>query len=83
MGCNALKFDGLYFGSLAGKCLKHQKFPLSKFCTVHMVQWNLCITNTLGPTKSVLIIKVSCFSRSVSLYDKAPFGTITKCVAMA
>ena len=37
-----------------------------------LIQWNLCITDTL-PTKSVLIIQVS-------LYDKAPFGTITKCV---
>ena len=41
---------------------------------------NLCITDTLGePTKSVLDYQgVLIFQ--VSLYDKAPFGTITKCV---
>ena len=36
------------------------------------VQWNLCIMDTLGPTKGVLIFQVS-------LYDKAPFGTIARC----
>ena len=46
------------------------------------VQWNLCIMDTLGTNKkcpdyeSVLIFQVS-------LYDKAPFGTITKCVDYA
>ena len=37
------------------------------------LQWNLCIMDTLEPTKSVqgaLIFQVS-------LQDKAPFGTIT------
>ena len=36
------------------------------------IQWNLCIVDTLGPTKGVLIFQVS-------LYDKAPFGTIARC----
>ena len=36
------------------------------------LQWNLCIMDTLGPTKGVLIFQVS-------LYDKAPFGTIVRC----
>ena len=35
--------------------------------------------NTLGPAKSVQIIKVSLFFRII-LYDKVPFGTSTKCV---
>ena len=46
------------------------------------LQWNLCIMDTLGQIhkcpdyQGVLIIQVS-------LYDKAPFGTITKCVYYA
>ena len=45
------------------------------------IQWNLCITDTLGPTKcpdyqGVLIFRVS-------LYDKAPFGTIARCMDYA
>ena len=51
---------------------------------VNTIQWNLCIMDTLGPTKSVQIIfyqGVLIFQ--VSLYDKAPFGTITKCVDYA
>ena len=47
------------------------------------VQWNLCIMDTLGPTKSVLIIKVSCMIFQVSLYDKASFGTTTNSVDYA
>ena len=35
--------------------------------------------NTLGPAKSVQIIKVSKFFRII-LYDKVPFGASTKCV---
>ena len=36
-----------------------------KCCYVTAIQWSLCIQDTLGPTNSVLIIKVSWFSRSV------------------
>ena len=49
--------------------------------------------DTLGPIISVQIIKMSRLSRcpdyqgvliiKVSLYDKAPFGTVTKCVDYA
>ena len=34
-------------------------------CITYCIQWNLCIMDTLGPIISVLIIKVSWFSRSV------------------
>ena len=37
--------------------------------------------DTLGPTKSPDYLGVLIFQ--VSLYDKAPFGTITKCVDYA
>ena len=47
--------------------------------SVNVLQWNLCIIDTLGPTKSVLIIMIF----QVSLYDKTPLGTITKCVDYA
>ena len=40
------------------------------------------IMDTLGPTKSVLIIEVSWFSRSVYVL-KDYFGTLTKCVDYA
>ena len=39
---------------------------------LYHIQWNLCIMDTLGPTKGVLIFQVS-------LYDKAPFGTTARC----
>ena len=42
------------------------------------VQWNLCIMDILGPTKCPDYQGVLIFQ--VSLYDKASFGTITKCV---
>ena len=45
------------------------------------LQCNLCIMDSLGPLISVLFIDVLIFQ--VSLYDKAPFGTITKCVDYA
>ena len=38
-----------------------------------ILQWNLCIMDTLGLTKSVLIFQVL-------LYAKAPFGTLTEYV---
>ena len=37
---------------------------------------SLCIMDTLGPTKGVQIIKLGVLIFQVSLYDKAPFGTI-------
>ena len=43
------------------------------------LQWNLCIMDTLGPTKGVQIIKLGVLIFQVSLYDKAPFGTIARC----
>ena len=44
----------------------HMPTPFSHMqSSYRMIQWNLCIMDTLGPTKSVLIIKVSWFSRSV------------------
>ena len=42
------------------------------FMCLLCVQWNLCIMDTLGPTKGVQTFQVS-------LYDKAPFGTIARC----
>ena len=33
--------------------------PVTFNATISHLQWNLCIMDTLGPTKSVLIIKVS------------------------
>ena len=48
--------------------------------TVYVLQWNLC--NTMGPTRSVLMIKVSWFSRSAYVL-KNYFGTSTKHVDYA
>ena len=42
------------------------------------LQWNLCIMDTLGPSKSVQITKVL-----VILYDKVTLGTSTKCLDYA
>ena len=59
-------------GQSTGLMVNMQPYP-SNFMHGHwlsdihtlIVQWNLYIMDTLGPTKSVLIIKVSRFSRSV------------------
>ena len=50
-----------------------------KFLRKYTVQWNLCIMDNLGPTKSVQGVLIF----QVSLPDKAPFRTITKCVDYA
>ena len=42
------------------------------------IQWNLCIMDTLGPTK-----RCPDFPGQFNLYDKASFGIITKCVDYA
>ena len=47
------------FVSCSANVLKWESIRV--FC----LQWNLCIMDTLGPAKSVQIIKVSWFSRSV------------------
>ena len=46
-----------------------------EFNPVKLIQWNLCNPDTLGPAVSVLIIKVSLFSRFVSI---APSNTFTQ-----
>ena len=52
---------------------------LQVFMIAKCIQWNLCIMDTLGPTKGVQIIEVHVLIFQVSLYDKAPFGTIARC----
>ena len=47
------------------------------------LQWNLCIKDTLGPTKSVHAYYQGVLIFQVSLYDKVPFGTRTTCVEYA
>ena len=45
-------------------------------CKMNYLQWNLCVMDTLGSKKCPGYQGVLIFQ--VSLYDKAPFGTITK-----
>ena len=54
-----------------------QNMLICNYNTINIpVQWNLCITDTLGPAKSVQIFQVS-------LHDNVSFGTITRCVDYA
>ena len=43
------------------------------------LHWNLCIMDTLGPTKGACPDYQGVLIFQVSLYDKAPFGTIARC----